>query len=327
MRKIIGITATKDADLDRFYELVPSDIELKRIDVDEPISIQSQQMSGVVSLLHMGNPYKKFDIDLARSCPSLRLVQSTSAGVDRFDVTGLAELGVKVANNNGGNSIAVAEHTISLMVSVYRKLALQFESVSKGDWMGEIRQTWGPKAHEIAGKTVGVVGFGHIGSKVARRLMGWECSVIFHDPDISVEEVSHDMNVKSVSIDELLISSDIVSLHVPLNASTRGMIGEEELGKMKPTAILINTCRGPVVDEKALISALRSGEIAGAGLDVLEQEPSEAGNPLLDMENVAITPHLAGMSIESGPRSSNFAIENLIRVARGQDPLSVVSSV
>ncbi|SVE32134.1 uncharacterized protein METZ01_LOCUS484988, partial [marine metagenome] len=174
---------------------------------------------------------------------------------------------------------------------------------------------------------VGVVGLGHIGSKVAQRLMGWECSVIFHDPDSALEEISDEMNIESVSLDELLISSDVVSLHVPLNASTRGMIGDEELGKMKPTAILINTCRGPVVDEKALISALRSGKIAGAGLDVLEQEPSEKGNPLLEMENVAITPHLAGMSIESGPRSSNFAIENLVRVTRGQEPLSVVSPV
>ena len=327
MEKIIAITATKDADLDRIYELVPPGIELKRIDVDEPISIQSQQMSGVVALLHAGRPYEKFDTELARLCPSLRLVQTTSAGVDRFDVTELAELGVKVANNNGGNSIAVAEHTISLMVSVYRKLSLQFASVAKGDWMGEIRQTWGPKAHEVAGKTVGVVGLGHIGSKVAQRLMGWECSVIFHDPDSALEEISDEMNIESVSLDELLISSDVVSMHVPLNASTRGMIGDEELGKMKPTAILINTCRGPVVDEKALISALRSGKIAGAGLDVLEQEPSEKGNPLLEMENVAITPHLAGMSIESGPRSSNFAIENLVRVTRGQEPLSVVSPV
>ena len=327
MEKIIAITATKDADLDRIYELVPPGIELKRIDVDEPISIQSQQMSGVVALLHAGRPYEKFNTELARLCPSLRLVQTTSAGVDRFDVTELAELGVKVANNNGGNSIAVAEHTISLMVSVYRKLSLQFASVAKGDWMGEIRQTWGSKAHEVAGKTVGVVGLGHIGSKVAQRLMGWECSVIFHDPDSALEEISDEMNIESVSLDELLISSDVVSMHVPLNASTRGMIGDEELGKMKPTAILINTCRGPVVDEKALISALRSGKIAGAGLDVLEQEPSEKGNPLLEMENVAITPHLAGMSIESGPRSSNFAIENLVRVTRGQEPLSVVSPV
>ena len=327
MGKIIAITATKDANLDRIYELVPPDIELKRIDVDEPISIQSQQMSGVVALLHAGRPYEKFDTELARLCPSLRLVQTTSAGVDRFDVTELAELGVKVANNNGGNSIAVAEHTISLMVSVYRKLSLQFASVAKGVWMGEIRQNWGPKAHEVAGKTVGVVGLGHIGSKVARRLMGWECSVIFHDPDSDLEEISDEMNIESVSLDELLTSSDVVSLHVPLNASTRGMIGDKELEKMKPTAILINTCRGPVVDEKALISALRSGKIAGAGLDVLEQEPSEKGNPLLEMENVAITPHLAGMSIESGPRSSNFAIENLVRVTRGQEPLSVVSPV
>ncbi|MEE2884361.1 MAG: 2-hydroxyacid dehydrogenase [Chloroflexota bacterium] len=327
MGKIIAITATKDTDLDRIYELVPPDIELKRIDVDEPISIQSQQMSGVVALLHAGRPYEKFDTELARLCPSLRLVQTTSAGVDRFDVTELAELGVKVANNNGGNSIAVAEHTISLMVSVYRKLSLQFASVAKGDWMGEIRQSWGPKAHEVAGKTVGVVGLGHIGSKVARRLMGWECSVIFHDPDSDLEEISDEMNIESVSLDELLTSSDVVSLHVPLNASTRGMIGDEELGKMKPTAILINTCRGPVVDEQALISALKSGKIAGAGLDVLEQEPSEEDNPLLEMENVAITPHLAGMSIESGPRSANFAIENLVRVTRGQEPLSVVPPV
>ena len=324
MRGNIAIVASDESALERLSAVAPDDVEVKWIDSNLPIDVRAEQMSDAVAVLFAGAP---FDIELVRLCARLKLVQATSAGVDRFDLAALGELGVRVANNYGSNAIAVSEHAVALMISVFRKLALQFHSVRAGNWSGTISADWSSQAYEIAGKTVGIVGLGPIGRQVAQRLRGWECSLVYYDVVRPPAELVAELGLEAVSMDELLSASDIVSLHVPLNPRTRGMISTRELGLMKPTAVLINTCRGGVVDEAALTRALRDGEIAGAGLDVLEQEPTPPDNPLLTMDNVAVTPHLASMSVESGPRSAAFAMENMARVARGEEPLSVVTPV
>ena len=198
----------------------------------------------------------EFTVELASKCPDLRLIQTTSAGTDRLDKAALGEFGVKVSNNGGGNAVAVAEHTIALMVSVYRKLQLQFQSVQDGNWMGEIRPTWFSQAHELTGKTVGIIGLGRIGSRVAQRLQGWECDLIYDDIIVPDREFILKLGLRKVDRDELLETSDLVTLHVPLNRQTRGMISDREFDLMKPTAVLINACRGPVVDEAAFIRAM-----------------------------------------------------------------------
>lgn len=324
MKGIIAIVAPDRGKLDNLLRAAPDDVEVKWIDSTQPTHVQAEQMSDVVAMLQAAGD---FDMDLARSCPRLKLIQVTSAGVDRFDVAALGEMGIRVANNHGGNANAVAEHAVALMITVLRKLTLQFESVRAGKWMGAIRQDWTPRAYEISGKTVGIVGLGQIGLRVAQRLQGWECSTIFHDPVQPEAELVADLGLRAVSMDDLVQESDIVTLHAPLNPRTRGLVGKREFGLMKSTAILINTCRGGVVEESSLIEALRAGKIAGAGLDVLDQEPTQKDNPLLSMNNVAVTPHLAGMSAESGPRSVTFAMQNMARVARGEEPLSVVTAV
>jgi phosphoglycerate dehydrogenase-like enzyme len=241
-----------------------------------------------------------------------------------IDIPALEEIGIQVANNGGGNAVAVAEHTITLMVSVYRKLHLQIQAVKDRQWAGNLRSQWFEETYELTDKTVGIVGLGRIGQRVARRLQGWDCKLIYHDTASFPPGLVESLHLTQVPLDELLSTSDIVTLHVPLTRETKGMMSDREFGLMKPTAVLINACRGPVVDEAALIRALQQKKILAAGLDVLEQEPTPADNPLLDMDNVLVTPHLAAFAQESYDKSRAFAVQNAARVSRGEAAESVV---
>ncbi|MDA0233216.1 MAG: 2-hydroxyacid dehydrogenase [Chloroflexi bacterium] len=261
-------------------------------------------------------------VDLATDCPDLKLVQLLTAGFDVVDVPGLAELGISVANNGGANAISVSEHAMSLMLSVYRRLTDSWLNTKQGKWRDGIDQL--PFRAEINGKTVGIVGFGNIGRQVARRLAGWDVELLYHDVVELMPGRDAELGAVSTPLDELLERSDIVTAHVPLNRSTRGMFGAREFGLMKKTAVFINTCRGPVHNEAALIAALKAGEIAGAGLDVLEQEPTDPANPLLHMDNVVVTPHWAGGTAEGNERALKFAMSNFQRLAEGRKLLSVV---
>jgi phosphoglycerate dehydrogenase-like enzyme len=181
----------------------------------------------------------------------------------------------------------------------------------------------GRDSHELFGATVGIIGAGRIGSTVAGMLRGFETTTLYTDKVRS--EKAEGFGATRVELDELLERSDIVTLHTPLDNSTRGMIGERELRLMKRTAVLINTCRGPVVNELELQAALEDEEIWGAGLDVFEQEPVDPDNPLLKLENVVVAPHIAGKSYESYPRRVRFAFENMVKVWQGGKPGSIVN--
>lgn len=307
--------------LDSFIGYAPEGAQIKWVDSNQSIEDQASDLEGVIAVIVSPSRYP---VELARLTPSVRLVQVTSAGTDMIDKRTLGELGITVSNNGGGNAVSVAEHTITLLVSVFRKMQLQFNAVKAGEWMGDIRSNWFGQAHEIAGKTVGIVGLGRIGQRVARRLQGWECEILYYDVVNIPAEVERELNATRVELDELLQTSDIITLHVPLNGSTTKLISDREFDLMKPTAVLINACRGPVVDEAALIRAIEQEKIMAAGLDVLEQEPTPEDNPLFQYDNVLITPHLASFTQESGERSREFAINNTARVANGGDPDSVV---
>ena len=307
--------------LENFQRVAPESVEVGWVDSALPLDEQAPDLQDAQVAVVAGGVVT---VEVAARAPNLKLVQTTSAGTDILDKTALGEMGVRVSNNGGGNAVAVAEHTIALLVSTIRKLQLQFSAVKAGEWAGDIRQAWFSQANEIAGKTVGVVGLGRIGSRVARRLQGWECDIIYSDvvdPEPGIEE---ELNLRRVELDELLSESDIITLHVPLTSQTRGMISDREFDLMKPAAVFINACRGPVVDEAALIRALEGNKIAQAGLDVLEEEPTPVDNPLLHMDNVLVTPHLASFTQESGEKSRTFAMYNAARVLRGEDPESVV---
>jgi phosphoglycerate dehydrogenase-like enzyme len=318
---VYALTPDDTRQLETFRRHLPQGVELIWVDSTQPIEQQAAQLKDAVAVIAAP---ADFAVDLALACPSLKLIQTVSAGTNRLDVPALDELGIKVANNGGGNAVAVSEHTIALMVSVYRNLKRQFQSVQDRQWAADIRATWFPNAYELTDKTVGIIGLGRIGQQVARRLQGWDCRLVYHDVLTLPTALEKALNVTKVDFDELLRTSDITTLHVPLSRLTQGMMNDRAFDLMKPTAVLINACRGPVVDEAALIRALQGKKILSAGLDVLEQEPTPADNPLLDMDNVLMTPHLAALAQESFEKSRAFAVQNVARVASGEAPQSVV---
>ena len=253
-----------------------------------------------------------------RSAPKLKLVQLLSAGYDRVDVESARKAKVPVANNGGANAIAVAEHTILLMLAVLKQLVRFHQDVVAGRWRPPASSE--APVLEMAGRTVGVVGLGNIGKKVARRARGFDARVQYYDVLRLTEAEEDALSIRFVLLAELLRSSDIVTLHVPLTDVTRGMIGARELGLMKKDAILINTCRGPVVDEPALYQALRDRKIGGAGLDVLVDEPPAKDNPLFTLPNVTLTPHSAGPTWENWAARFRNGFDNIQRVASGRAP-------
>jgi phosphoglycerate dehydrogenase-like enzyme len=262
-------------------------------------------------------------VNVLKECPNVKLIQTLSAGYDRLDLETILEMGIPVANNGGANAISVSEQTIALMISISRNLMAQWDSTTRQrQWRGALYQT---ELSELTDKTVGIVGLGRIGKHVAKRLTGFDTRTIYYDVIDIPQDIQRELKAKPGPFDELLESSDIVSLHVPLTRRTRGMMSDREFEMMKPTAFLINACRGPVVDEAALYRALTEGKIAGAGLDVLEVEPTPPDNPLFDLDNVVITPHMAGQSGETALRAATFACANILRVLSGAEAESLVT--
>ncbi|MEM7034813.1 MAG: NAD(P)-dependent oxidoreductase, partial [Chloroflexota bacterium] len=214
----------------------------------------------------------KISDEVLQAAPKLKLIQLVSVGFDRMNLDLCRQRNIPVANNGGANSTDVAEHTLYLILGLYRRsLELDYD-VRHDQWR---RLDSGLTTYTIDGKTVGIVGFGQIGRKVTRLVQAFGAEVIYYDPYPPDIEVDQEMRVQRASLPDLLKQADVVSLHVPLNDDTRHLISKDELSLMKESAILINTCRGPIVDEFALTMALDKNEIAGAGLDVLEQEPPD----------------------------------------------------
>lgn len=265
--------------------------------------------------------------ETARLFPKLQLIQTLSAGTDTIPKVAMSEMGVRVANNMGGNAAAVAEVTVALMVSTYRHLMTQWDQLNnKGVYSEGFSNNWG-RFHELTGKRVGIVGLGQIGSRVAKRLHGWECEIIYADVQPYSNEYEAAAGAKRVDFGELIETSDVVSLHVPLDHTTEKILSDREFSRMKPGAIVINACRGPVIDESALVRALDDGLIAGAGLDVTEIEPIEEANPLIGRNNVVLIPHHAGMSVEARQKSVDNAIANAKLLMTGKGPNGIVLPV
>jgi phosphoglycerate dehydrogenase-like enzyme len=256
-----------------------------------------------------------------RMAPQLRLVQLLSAGYDDVDLEAARRAKVPVANNGGANAISVAEHTMMLMMAVSRRLIWTHANVSGGRWRGNGPA---PRMYEIFDKTLGIVGLGTIGKKVARLARAFGMRVQYYDIVRLSEDAEDALGVRFRLLRELLASSDYVSLHVPLDDSTRHMIGAAELALMKGEAILINTCRGPVVDEAALHAALSAGKLFGAGLDVFDREPPPPDNPLFRLDNVVLSAHFAGPTWDNHVARFRNAFDNVQRVERGEKPLWVV---
>jgi phosphoglycerate dehydrogenase-like enzyme len=304
--------------MDLAREMVPAGYELDVLDREDPRFPEAIQDAEYF----MGFARGGMGPDFYRTAPRLKLVQLISAGYDRLDVEAARQARVPVSNNGGANSVAVAEHTMMLILAVYKRLAWQHNNVVAGKWrVGDLGEQ---RVYELAGKTLGIVGLGTIGKKVARRAPAFDMRVQYYDIVRLSEDQEDALGVRFVLYPELLRTSDVVSLHVPLNAATRNMMGAREFAMMKDTAILINTCRGPVVDESALHQALTTRQIAGAGLDVMVQEPPAVDHPLFKLDNITITPHMAGPTWENWAKAFRNGFDNIERVAAGRIPLWVI---
>jgi len=253
-----------------------------------------------------------------RSTPKLKLVQLLSAGYDRVDIEAARKAKVPVSNNGGANAIAVSEHTVMLMLAVLKRLVRFHNDIVAGKW--RVGNQVEGAVYELSSKLVGIVGLGNIGKKVARRVQAFDARVQYYDVLRLTEAEEDQLGVRFVLLDELLRTSDIVSLHVPLDDTTRAMISTRELSLMKPSAIIVNTCRGPVIDEAALHAALTSKKIAAAGLDVMVEEPPAKDHPLFSLPNVTFTPHSAGPTWENWAARFRNGFDNIQRVASGRAP-------
>lgn len=254
----------------------------------------------------------------------LKLIQKYGIGVDKIDLGAAARRGVPVCIAAGVNAVAVAETAITLMLAVYKRLCVAHNSLRAGQWLKWELRTG---CYELWQKTVGLIGGGAIGRAVAKRLHhGFECRVLYYDVGRLSPQVEAAHGMTFTSMEELLRQADLVSLHLPLTPETRGLMDAKAFARMKPTAVLINTARGGVVDEPALIEALRQGTIAGAGLDVFATEPPDRDNPLLQMDNVVVTPHCAAGTVDTMQRIIGHAFGNVLRVERGE-PLPAADRV
>lgn len=263
---------------------------------------------------------ERIDGELLDRAPRLRLVARFGVGYDNVDVEACTRRGVYVTHTPGVLSGAVADLTWGLILALARHLVVADRFV---------RERWALRRGDLSfgidleGKTLGIIGLGRIGSEVARRAQGFGVKVIYHDV-VRKPELEEAYGAEYVSLEKLLRESDIVSIHVPLLPSTERLIGEGELKLMKPTALLINTSRGRVIDQKALVKALREGWIAGAALDVYEEEPIPLEDPLLKLENVVLTPHIGSATRETRRRMAEVCARNIRAVLEGRKPPNLV---
>ena len=255
------------------------------------------------------------DRALLERAPRLEVVGRAGVGVDNIDVEAATERGIAVLNAPAGNTVSAAELTCALILSVVRRVPSADRSVRAGEWK---RGRFG--GVELRGKTLGLVGAGRIGGEVARRMQAFGMKVVAHDPYLS-EERARDLEIERVELDDVIARADVLSLHVPLTDQTRGMIGDAQLAAMKPTAVLVNVARGGVVDEAALVRALEAGVIAGAALDVFEDEPLPEGSPLRGAANIVLTPHL-GASTTEAQELVAVEISEAVRAALAEGDLS-----
>ena len=257
-----------------------------------------------------------FPEDVLKSCPKLKLLSLWGTGTDHVDLPAAARLGVTVTNTPGVSAYAMAEHALTLMLAVARNVPQIDAATKSGEWpRGFVRQ--------LHGKTLGVVGLGAIGRQTARIARGIGMKVIAWTMHPS-EQLAKELGVEMVELEDLYRSSDVVSLHLRLSPDTTGFLGAREFGLMKPTAIFINTARGAIVDEKALLEALEQKRIAGAGLDVFQTEPLPENHALLRLPNVVVTPHSGGVTREALEAGLQLSIDNVFAFIEGK-PQNVVA--
>jgi len=260
--------------------------------------------------------------EVLEACPGLKVVANFAVGFNNVDIEAATELGVIVTNTPGVLTETTADFAWTLLMAAARRVVEADRFARAGKF-----KMWSPRmflGHDVYGKTLGLIGLGRIGQAVARRASGFNMKVVFHDAEPIPEQVLQDLRVTPAPLEELLRISDFISVHVPLLAETKHLLSDRTFAMMKPTCVVVNTSRGPVVDEKALVRALKNGKIAAAALDVFEREP-EIEPELFDIDNVVIAPHIASASHETRLKMCMMAAENLLASLKGNRPLNLVN--
>jgi len=284
----------------------------------EMIIKKAANVDALVSLLS-----DKIDAEVFDAAPKLKIVSQIAVGFDNIDLKEATKRGIYVTNTPEVLTDTTADFAWALLMAIARRVVEADKYVRTGQW----RVAWHPsmmQGRDVYGATIGIVGAGRIGFGVAQRASGFKMRILYYDV-IPRPEVEKEFGAKRVDLDTLLRESDFVSVHVPLMKETFHLINEERLKLMKKTAYLINNSRGPVVDEKALYTALKEGRIAGAGLDVFEQEPMPMSNPLLKLDNVVFAPHISSASYETRSRMAEMVAENLVAFFEKRTPPNLVN--
>ncbi len=278
----------------------------------ETLLEQVKDIDGLLCLLN-----EKVDAVIIDAAPRLKVISNCAVGYDNIDIAEATKRGIPVGNTPGVLSESTADFAFALLMAAAMRVVESDKYTRRGLW----KVPWEPMlllGQDVHHSTLGIVGMGRIGTEVARRARGFQMQVLYHNRNRR-EDVEKELGVEYVAtLPELLSKSDFISLHVPLSEETKGMIGPNEFSMMKPTAILVNTSRGQVVDQKALYKALKSGQIAYAAIDVSEVEPIPIDDPLLTLENIIITPHMASASKTTRTKIAIMAAVNLIAGLRGE---------
>ena len=285
----------------------------------ETIIKKVANVDALVSLLS-----DKIDAEVFNAAPKLKIVSQIAVGFDNVDLKEATKRGIYVTNTPEVLTDTTADFAWALLMALARRVVEADKYVRTGQW----KVAWHPEmlqGRDVYGSTIGIIGAGRIGFGVAQRATGFKMKILFYDV-IPRPEIEKEFGAKRVDLDTLLRESDFVSVHVPLMKETLHLINEERLKLMKKTAYLINNSRGPVVDEKALYDALKAGKIAGAGLDVFEQEPMRTDSPLLKLDNVVLAPHISSASYETRSRMAEMVAENLIAYFERKIPPNLVNS-
>ena len=281
--------------------------------VDLKTKLETEQLKAIIADYDalIVRSQTKVRADVIQSAKKLKVIGRAGVGIDNIDVDAATRSGIVVVNSPTGNIIAAAEHTIALMLALARNVPQANSHLRLGEWRRE--EFVGT---EIRNKTLGIIGLGNVGSEVAKRVQALEMRVIAHDPFVS-EQYAHNLKVELVSMDQLLEEADFITLHVPLTAATDRLIGGKELAKARPTARIINCARGGVIDEEALLKAIRAGKIAGAAFDVFDHEPV-TDSPLFREDKIIVTPHLGASTIEAQTSVAKDVAVEVLAVLQGQ---------
>ncbi|CEP67080.1 D-isomer specific 2-hydroxyacid dehydrogenase,catalytic domain [Moorella glycerini] len=291
-----------------------------RVAPDPSVETVKREIKGVEGVVVRTAPFTR---EIIAAADSLKVIARHGVGVDNIDLRAATERGILVLNTPDANAVSVAEHTLTAIGALAKRVLPMDRATRRGDW--EVRNEY--KAVDLDGKVLGLIGIGRIGTLVARKAAAaFNMQVIAYDPYVRPEVAAKNGVILYEDLDRIFREADVISIHTPLTAETRGLVNGARLAMMKPSAFLVNFSRGGVVDEEALYQALKRGAIAGAALDVFEEEPPSRNHPLFELDNVLLSPHSAALTQECVVRMATGAARGVVEVLTGREPQFVVNT-